>query len=293
MDGASFRSLGNENGISPALAYARVMDELDSLPENTRLTLDVCNRYSGILNLDGKHVKVKGYEKKIPFLYGIDFLTHDIPVGVLARSESGEAFLKCFRLLKTVNYPLRVVVSDDVFPLKDAAKHYFPKVRFQLCHNHYLENIRQAIHFRTEEQYRHFFHSLVKHVFHDPTNEEERSIGLHHVMTMHAKDDILLQTIVLDVDRRREELFCYQSIPRCPATNNMIESFNSHLNGRLKTIKGFQSFHSAERWLNAWMIRRRTKAFTDCGGQFKHLNGKTSLSRTIKKQAQWPDILGY
>lgn len=265
--------------------------ETDALPDNTRLTLDYCNRYSGILNVDGKYVAVKGYEKKIPFIYGIDFLTHDLPVGILAPSENEEAFLKYFRLLKTVNYPLRVVVSDDTAALKPALFHYYPRAKLQLCHVHYLENIRQMIQFRTDPTYRHFFNSLVKYVFKEPTNEEERNKGFRHVWDTHVKDDILLQTIVIDVAQRRTELFQYQSIPRCPATNNIIESSNSHVQGRLDTIKGFQSFRSAERWLNAWMIRRRTKPFTDCEAPFTHLNGKTSLSVTIKKGGATPSFL--
>ncbi len=47
-----------------------------------------------------------------------------------------------------------------------------------------------------------------------------------------------------------------------------------------------------QRWLNAWIIRRRTKAFTDCGEPFKHLNGFSSLQMSMKKQAKWPEILG-
>lgn len=290
LDGVSFRSLGNELGFSPAKIFRHVLSEMDLLPDNTRLTLDCCNRWSGILNVDGKHVAVKGYERKVPFIYCLDFLKHDIPVGILAPSENGEAFLKLFRLLKTVGYPLQVVICDDTAALKPALFHYFPKARIQLCHTHYLENIRQAIHFRTEDTYRHFFHSLVKHVFEEPHDEQERNKGFQHVWDTHVKDNLFLQTILLDVERRREELFCYQTIPRCPKTNNIIESFNSHLQGRLKTIKGFQSFHSADRWLNAWMLRRRTKPFTDCEAPFTHLNGKTSLSQTTKKDTSVPSF---
>jgi len=67
---------------------------MDQLPENTYLSANFCNRWSGILNIDGKYVKVKGYKKKIPFIYCIDFLTHDIPVGLLAPSENYLTFLK-------------------------------------------------------------------------------------------------------------------------------------------------------------------------------------------------------
>ena len=87
---------------------------MDSLPDNTWLTAKYCNRFCGILVVDGKYVKVRGYKQKIPFIYGIDYLTHDIPVGVLAPTESTEAFRKYFRLLKTCNYPLQIVICDDV-----------------------------------------------------------------------------------------------------------------------------------------------------------------------------------
>lgn len=42
---------------------------------------------------------------------------------------------------------------------------------------------------------------------------------------------------------------------------------------------------------SAYLIRRRTKKFTDCKGKFKYLNKHCSLEFTIKKQALWPDIL--
>ena len=266
---------------------------MDSLPDNTWLSHEYCNRYSGILIVDGKFVKVRGYKQKIPFLYGIDYLTHDIPVGVLAPAESEEAFKKLFRLLKTINYPLQIVVCDDVLAaLEPAVLRYYPKAKIQLCHNHYLENIRQALNIRTQNNHQHFFNSLRKHVFLEYTDNKQLNRALHHVLTRRAKRDPRRQTIVMDVHRRRKYLFAYTHIPQCPNNTNLNELYNSHLNGRLKTIKGFKSFHAAERWLNAYLIRRRTKPLTDCQEKFKKLNGFCSLQKTMKKQADWPDILG-
>lgn len=265
---------------------------MDRLPENTWLSKEYCNRWSGMLHVDGKYIAVDGYEKKIPFIWSVDFLQHDFPVGILAPAESTEAFLKLFRLLKTIQYPLRVVIADDVEGLKIAAKHYYPKAKIQLCHTHYIENIRQLLHIRTDTTYQHFFNSLIKHVFTDPTNRTTREDGLIHVLEHRTNNDEILQSIVIDIAKKYDDLFAYESIPHCPKTNNIIECFNSHLNGRLKTIKGFASFHSASRWLNAYLIRRRTKPFTDCEGQFKKFNGTLPLQNSIKKQAPWPDIRG-
>jgi transposase-like protein len=112
-----------------------------------------------------------------------------------------------------------------------------------------------------------------------------------HVFYQRTEGKRMLQNIVTAIKARQDDLFSYLRIKDCPNNTNLIELYNSHLNGRLKTIKGFQDFASARRWLNAYLIRRRTKTLTDCQEKFKHLNKHCSLEFTIKKQAQWPGIL--
>ncbi len=96
---------------------------------------------------------------------------------------------------------------------------------------------------------------------------------------------------MLDIAKRSPDLFAYTKPPHIPRTNNLIESFNSHLQGRLKTIKGFQNFKTAKLWLNAFFLKRRLKPFTDCTKQFKKLNGKSSLQQTLKDNYKVEDIL--
>lgn len=292
IDGVPFRKLGDERGISGKQAYTRVFAELSRLPDNTALTLEYCTYTSGILIIDGKYVKVKGYKQKIPFIYGIDYETHDILFGILAFSEDKEAFLKCFRILKQLNYPLRIVVADDRSTLPLALKQVYPDIPLQLCQNHYIENIRILLHIRSEETHQHFFNSLKKHVFDEYENDTKLDVALQHVLTKRCENNMLRQTIVMEISRRRKELFAYKTIPNCPNNTNLIELFNSHFNARLKSLKGFKTFLHAELWLNGLLLRRRTKPFTDCSKKFKHLNGKCSLELSIKKQAPWPEILG-
>lgn len=220
-------------------------------------------------------------------------MQHDFPVGLLAASESVEAFLKFFRLLKTINYPLQVVIADDVSPLRIAVKHYYPKAKIQLCQVHYLENIREKLHIRTSERYRSFFHHFVTAVFPTTVYQPQRDQALFQLYQWFGQHNPVIQEILVDVVKRQTELFQYQSIPHCPNTNNIIEGFNSHLKGRLKTIKRFQSFHSAERFMNAYVIRRRTKPFTDCEGYFIKFNGHIPLENTIRKGTSYPKILGF
>jgi len=264
---------------------------MDLLPENTYLSAHYCNRWSGILNLDGKHIKIRGYQKKIPFVYGIDFLTHDLPVGVLGPSENTHVFLKLFRLLKTIRYPLQIVVCDDNEAIKIALKQVYPRAKLQLCHNHFFENLRQLLQTRTVETYRPFLFAL-KDAFNPKYHYFKRQAKLSSINYQYARKNPVLLSIMADIIRREDDLFAFKKVKHCPSTNNIIEAYNSHLNGRLKTIKGFDSYRSAERWLNAWLVRRRTKNFTDCGIPFKYLNGVCSLQKTIKKDQNWPQILG-
>lgn len=270
----------------------RVIAELKLLPSSIDLTRSYCSYISGTLIIDGKYVKVKGYKQKIPWLYAIDYETHDILFGILVPAEDEQAFLKFFQILKSLNYPLKIVVADDRSSLPLALKKVYPEIPLQLCQNHYLENIRQALHLRTDPTNSHFFNSLKKHVFDDYENDEKLNTALHHVLTERCGDNVTLQAIVITIGLRRKELFAYKQMPNCPNNTNLIELFNSHFNPRLKATKGFKNEDHANLILNGMIIRRRTKEFTDCSPKFKHLNGITSLRMALKKQAEWPEMYG-
>ena len=237
--------------------------------------------------MDGKYIAVRGYEQKIPFIYGIDYLIHDIPLGDLFPAEDEMAFVSFFAKLKEIGYPLRAVVADDRKGLKPALSRVFPRARLQLCHVHYLENVRRNLNIRTEEKYQDFFYAL-RRIFRKARSEEQVFQELRFIRT---NDDSLLLNILAEVRNRMADLFCFRQVQDCPNSTNLIESYNSHLQGRLDTIKGFQGFGSARTWLNAWLIRRRVKPLTDCQFPFKHLNKHASLELTIKKQARWPNVL--
>ncbi len=290
LDGVPIRKLADEIGYSPAQTHARVVAELRALPNSNQLTADHCSRFCGILIVDAKYIKVRGYRKKIPFIFGIDYLTHDIVSALLAPSENQLAYEKFFGITKRIGYSTQIVVADDNGATKPALARIFPRSRFQLCQNHYLENIRQLLRIRTEAEHQTFFFALKRLVFDEHKNFSRLRGVLHYLLIKYALRHPVRQEILLDIERRKFELFAYIKIPRCPRNTNLIELYNSHLNGRLKTIKGFKSFEGARLWLNAYVIRRRTKKLTDCGLTFKHLNGYCSLERTIKKQAEWPAL---
>lgn len=116
--------------------------------------------------------------------------------------------------------------------------------------------------------------------------------ALRYILDRYGKEDARVKDIIFGINGRRDILFQYLTIKDCPRDTNLVELYNSHLQTRLKSIKSFQSIPAAKRWLNAYLIRRRTKTLTDCELKFKHLNGYPSLFWTIKNEAHWPIILG-
>lgn len=198
------------------------------------------------------------------------------------------SFSRFFSQLKRLGYYPDIVVADDRGGLNSALLKVFPYSLLQLCHNHYLENIRTLLKVRSTEKYRQFFFDLKEKVFDDRIDPKK---SLRSFSQSSPCFNRLIKNILGTIRYREDVLFNYISVSDCPNNTNLIELYNSHLNGRLKTIKGFQSFDSANRWLNAWIIRRRTKSFTDCEGRFQYLNGHSSFSLSIKKQTPWSDSL--
>jgi transposase-like protein len=232
-------------------------------------------------------------EKKIPFIFGIDFITHDIPIGILDFAESDDAFGRFFKLLKEAGYPLRYVVADEAPALKPALQRAFPCAEVQLCQVHILRNIRKGLHVtKRDTAHLPFLHD-VKKLFSlsDERSRREFWQGMARSRTIGAGEWEILKSI----RARWDDLFRYEAIRKqgiaCPRDNNLSEAYNNHFQARMGTIKGFETISSAERFVNAWMVRRRFTPFRACGEHFKHLNGHTSFSKSRNPDLPYPNIL--
>ena len=239
--------------------------------------------------VDGKYIKVKGYSRKIPVIYGVDYLTHDIVHFVLGVSENYRLLLKFFTSLRLANYPLQAVVADDNQNIPLACLRVYPNAIFQLCQNHYKHNLRIALNLANDSSYIPFMRNIETLLSRKMGKDEfkSRASKIYHKY----KSDDLATKVMLDIARRLGDLIAYTKLPHTPRTTNLIESLNSHLQGRLKTIKGFESFKGASLWLNAYFLKRRLKKFTGCTREFRNLNGKSSLEFTLKDPYKPEDIL--
>lgn len=289
VNGMAFRSLAYQFQVSVGGAYTTVASQLNELPHCTEVTRQYCNRFCGVLLVDGKYITVKGYNRKIPVLYGIDYTTHDIPTYLFSIGENYQTCLKFFKSLKLLKYPLQAIVSDDTINIYQACTAMYPEAVIQLCLNHYEETIRGNLAVGTDPTYRSFMYEI-EQLFKQRRAEGE-FVTIASKITQKYGGDPRCMSVMIDIHRRMHMLCAYMRHHHIPRTNNLIESFNSHLEGRLRSIKGFHSFQHADTWLNAYFLHRRLKPFTDCEGRFRSLNGFCSLQKSIKDVTKTPQLL--
>lgn len=288
LAGIPYRKLSAIYGSSPPTLMRRVYEYLDDLPANADITREYSVKYSGVLVLDGKYINIKGYNKGMVLLWGVDYLTHDVPHFKLVPSENYFASISYFKSLRLLNYPLKYLVSDDNPSFKMAALNVYPKTVYQTCTNHFKEGIRKTLKVRSDSTYKQFVFDLEKLFERKLTVLEfDRLAGK---LYQKWKDDPITQDIILNIEKRKEDLLAYTHVHGAPYTTNLIEGYNSHLEGRLKSIKCFEDQSHAKSWLNAYILKRRLTPFTDCQGRFKKLNGKCSLELTLRDNDNLPNL---
>lgn len=286
LSGISFRTLADLHGCGVGTAYRRVEQGLKELPTCIDVTRWYCQKFQGVLLVDGKYVSIKKHDRKIPVIYGIDYQTHDIPHYRLSYAEDYLSCKKFFTSLKLTDYHLQAVVCDDNANIYTAAKYAYPRVVVQLCHLHFLRNMRALLELEFNQKHQLFFQLLCRLMITKRSRGDfEKKAAL---LMREFGEDQTCQGILIELARKQPLLLGYLNHKGTPTTTNLIESFNSHLQGRLETIKGFESFNHADLWLNGFFLRRRTRPFVDCQRRFRKLNGKTSLSQTKKPGIELP-----
>lgn len=285
LDGLSFRKLARKYGVSPMKAWRVVKTELKKLPQNNQFTFNYCNQFSSTFVFDGKYFNVKGYRDWV-LLWGVDYFRHDIPIVLVAPSESYQAWAKFFFYFRIVNHHPQLLVCDDNTNLKLAALKNFPSVRIQTCTNHFKENVRRNLKVRSDNTYKQFMRR-VEQVFKAKLSDEAMNKKLYAMFREYRDDPVTLDTLTT-IAKYRSELTGYRGIKGAPMTTNIIEGLNAHLESRLVGIRSFQSPLHAKLWLNGYVLKRRLTTLTDCRGKFKHLNGKNMVQQTQKPGIDLP-----
>lgn len=286
LDGLSFRKLAVRYDISPMKAWRICEQELKKLSDNNAVTLKYCNRFSHTLVCDGKYFNVASTRYDYCLLWGIDYFTHDIPIFIIAPSESYQSWSRYFSYFRIIAHRPELLVCDDNTNLKMAARAVLPQVRIQTCYNHFKESIRRSLRVRSEDTYKSFM-KRIEEIFMVKMNDQAINKKLYLLFREYHTDPVAL-SILTNIQRYMPELLAYRGVPQSPITTNIIEGLNSHLEARLHPLRSFQSIEYAKLWMNGYILKRRTTKWTDCTGKFRLLRSKTGLQMSLKSGLDLP-----
>lgn len=302
LERASLRILARRYGKSKNTVLKIIHRVTSHLPDSAAVQKKFLPRWSGILIMDGKVVRV--YDKlstklkrsslsedelrwmnKMRWLCGIDHGTGDLPHYALASSESRIDLVMYFQALKEMKYPLIVVVCDGNPEIPHAAQFVFGnQVVIQRCTRHFLEDLRRLL--PTEEDDPKEREHLMRLIERIKSIIEARSIEDMLKWFSELKREcetyrspIAKQMLKMFLDIK-ENLCAHLLHPELglPHTSNDIENLFKQLNLRLRSLGRFFHQMYARDYLNAWALLRRFTPFTDCKGGRRHRNGKAPLT---------------
>lgn len=215
------------------------MKSLCAVPNSNHVTEVVCDKFSGYLQVDAKYISVRGV--KMAFIWAIDYYTHDVVWHMLAPSENSLAYLPLFKRLKSAGYELKGLTCDEHPAILGTVNLVFPNAVVQICTAHYLRNIRYKLNLKEQKDI--FFLKDLKKLFRSESMKEFSIKGRKMMERYREKHQV---EILADVVRKETYLTTHIRRKRCPATSNLIECYNKHLNARLRKIDGFKSYQNAE-----------------------------------------------
>lgn len=282
----SYRTIARRRGIGKSTVQRIVEEELKALPNSNQFTHKYCNQFSKVLVVDGKYFNVKGKERGLVLLWGVDYVKHDFPFFLVAPSESYEAWKKYFFYFKLINHPYERIVCDEHRNIIMAAEDSFPGSKVQLCYNHIKENIRRNLEIRTDDTYRPFM-KIVSELLSEKRSEDDFNNRLFYLYKHFGSDERVL-SVLTSLEKKKRYLRAFEGVSDTPITSNIIEGFNSHLEARLFSLRKFEDEEHAKLWMNGYILKRRYTKFTSCKGRFEKYNGHMPLEQTVKKEAKLP-----
>lgn len=215
---------------------------------------------SGILILDGKALSIRG-EKYC------EHLVWDTRAGLLTRKlcpgkESPQVFDALLQELLREDTVFTAATIDGLPGLTQVLETY--GVHIQRCHIHLLRDLKTGL--------------QLKRFNHHPGNAQKRILSRYCRLLLRASPDTFalrwkhlerliavnafgINPIHHNVLRRFQKAcryaFAHFRDARIPTTTNRLESYISHVNARLKTMRGFKKPENADRILVALHLSLR------------------------------------
>lgn len=301
---SSYRNLKRLKSISPPTAFTWVADYgqkcLDAIETTKFFGLTEKNKYSGVLLVDGKWIRIAGQRKVI--LLAQDAITYDLVNLGLAEGEQTLEYMLFFKdLIQRTNYPLKVLVSDGQWALVNARRRLFPALPWQLCVVHLMRDVDNLLSFPSTRNplHRALRERTRRILFANSFAQAKRELKVLESNIGWLFDDKqafqLLKMIkgnfsAVTTHFRKSKILPYKRFT-IPRSTNLLEGTISYLNSRFKTMKGFKKEKTACQTLKLITLCFRWKKFTDAKLNF--LNGKSPLELSGAKidYSDWVEFI--
>ena len=261
-----------------------VLSWVNYFGEHTKSPIEIAQelkpRWSGILGVDGKPIKISGTEAVL--LIAVDIGTMDAFFFDLVAAEDEENALKFFRIIKEVfKYPVQAVVSDlgkgRVFV--NLVERIFPYVPHQACVIHFSRYVdiklpkskKSKYHQLNEYLRQHINHILFTQCYNDADELLIRLRNIEHLFGAKYHHEII-KSLRNNFDLLTTHFFH----PELPRDNNVVENIIKQLNSKLYHMHGFKKMENAYNFLKLWFCAYRIRLFTS--SSYPHRNGQCPLS---------------
>ncbi len=202
-----------------------------------------------------------------------EYLAYDTNVGLIGRchrkgGESTWGYRQIFKELKAVGYEPKVVVSDGGTGIFSALRAFGIK-RHQRCHIHLLRDLKTGLRIHAKRPkivLRKFYWVKYAKLVLDSNDEYQLTLRLKHfdrvVFAMWPGGGDVELNAINGFIRTLPLAFTfmeYRKLWGIPKTTNVLEGYISHLNARLKTMRGLKNPANAGRILNAihYFLRKK------------------------------------
>lgn len=282
------------------------------------LQLNLHNRWSGILLLDGKYLS-----RNMILLLAVDYRTLDIVAWRIAGNESEENYQKLLVDVESCGYIIRALVSDGATGIRALTqKKYIPFTRkgtrtyprpgippapmifstsflagipHQWCVIHAYRECTRYVRKYAKKQEQEAVQKLIPTILYAATitKAEKAKKALNTYAYMH--ESVTAHRIMTILSSYWHLLTAHHTVRinrrRIPRDTNAIENVISYLNTRLKTLRKIKTKDSAEAICNLIILNYRLKPFTDSSNKLKKNKSPLELSVKKKKYFTWSSFI--
>ena len=257
----SLQEVANRYSISKAIILdwlIKISDDFQEIEDNI-----IVSKCSGVIQLDGKEIKVKGKKKTV--LISIDGQTKQPLMYRLSDSENKLSSKEFLERLKE-KYPVEIkgIISDfgKGKCFIGVVDEVFPEIPHQICLVHYLRYVWLFIPRTKRSKYylrNQLLKSLIKKII-MASNREESIYWLNKFN--HFKPYFRAsyhKRFIRSINRNYSKLTMYYEYDYLNTNTNIIENSIRQLERKLKNLDGFKSEKNLESFLRIWFSGQHEK----------------------------------